>query len=389
VFKQNKKKDFIYFIKNKKINIFISFFVLLMFSACNSSKHLDISKYSININDKLNLHNACKILYNQKNPSVAVVNFTNNSSFNIANTKYNNNDFYAGIGLNIIGVGIGSKSSKYTNSRIVKAKLASAFIPMIESMIRQTGGVNLFTRSDYDKIDAELKLQDSGLLDPKSVVEFGLNSGVKYLVTGSIDYVSHNYKNYSNITGQLLHASLYTNDDKAKIAAATLHLSSSFFDGTEIKTAVTIKILDVASGKIVFSKQLKNKSKLNSNIKPSYSQLVEAIKENISQALPLVQNKLNNYFKKNGYISRIKSNMNDKIVQISLGSNDMIKESDEFLVYNVDVSKDPLTNQISCQTLFSNITLMISKNISSNNSWATVIQGEQDKLKLLQIVKRK
>ena len=51
---------------------------------------------------------------------------------------------------------IGAKSSSSDITRTVDPKLAKTFIPLIEKMILNTGGTNLFSRSDLDKIDAEL-----------------------------------------------------------------------------------------------------------------------------------------------------------------------------------------------------------------------------------------
>ncbi|MCK5295025.1 MAG: hypothetical protein KAJ49_10250, partial [Arcobacteraceae bacterium] len=200
---------------------------ILIFSGCLSTE-INIATYKQSINIKENIPQVCKSNFKQTKPTVAVVNFTNNSTFGTAKISTNNSD--ASIGL--FGFSLGASSNKTNTIKTVEPKLAKAFIPLIEKMILDTGGTELFTRTDLDKVDTELKLQDSGLLDPSSIVEFGLNSGVEYIITGSIDYVEHNFKNYSKTTGTLANATYNTDNTNLKLAATGLHFISSLFDGT-------------------------------------------------------------------------------------------------------------------------------------------------------------
>lgn len=370
-------------------SILLAPLVVFFISGCTSSK-INLSEYNENIPTKLELDETCKALYTKEKSSIAVVNFTNNSNFGVADVSDKNEEASAYIGISIVGAGAAAKSSSSKTTRVVDPKLANSFIPLIEQMLINTGGVELFTRSDFDKVDAELKLQDSGLLDPDSVVDFGQTSGVKYLVTGSIDYVDHNHKDYSKYTGKLSNATKYSDDDGVKIAAAALDFATGFFDGTTIKTAVTVKVLDVATGKIIFSKQIKNETKINTKKPPSYGQLVGAIKNNISQALPTLQKQFTGEFGIGGYISQVKYNSDQEaIVQINLGLNDDIKQGDKFIVKNLESSTDPLTNKSRCETIPTNIELEATEHITNTHTWTQVIEGEQSNIKLLQLVERK
>jgi curli biogenesis system outer membrane secretion channel CsgG len=364
-------------------------FVAIFTSGCISSS-VNLLDYTQTISPKMELNNECKVYYNKEKPSVAVVNFTNNSNFGVADENNKNEDASAGVGVSIIGVGIGAKSSSSKTSRVVDPKLASSFIPQIEQMLLETGGVELFTRSDYDKVDSELKLQDSGLLDPQSVVEFGLTSGVKYLVTGSIDYVEHNHKEYSKYTGALVQASRYSTDDNFKIATVALDLATGLFDGTLIKTAATVKILDVATGKIIFTKQIQNETKLNSKKAPTYSQLVGALKNNIAQALPSIQEHFTQQFVPDGYITKIKHSEDeeDMIVQINMGSDENIMAGDILKVNTIETTTDPLTNQVTCEKIPLGIELEATQHISPTHTWTKVIDGDVKNIKLLQLVEK-
>jgi len=295
----------------------------------------------------------------------------------------------AKLSIGITGFDAGAQSSSSKTSRMVDPKLSAAFIPLIEQMIMETGGIELYTRSDLDKVDAELKLQDSGLLDPNSVVEFGKTSGVKYIVTGSIDYVEHSFKDYSSNTEQLSKATANSDNDNIKLLATGLNFVAGMFDGTTIKTALTVKILDVATGKVVFSKQIKNDTLLNSKKKPTYGQLVEAIKTNISEAIPTLQKQFASQFGTNGYISKIRKNGDDYIAQINMGTKDNIKKGDKFIVYSIETSIDPLTNKSSCDTIATDIELEATEHISQTQTWTKVIDGDGKNIRLLQLVRRK
>ena len=373
----------------KILNIIIVSIITLILSGCGSSNKLNISKYTKSINNKLTLDPFCKSIYTKEKPTVAIVNFTNNSNFGVAKVNDKSSDASIGIGVSIIGIGAGVKSNKSRTARVVDPKLASAFIPLIEKMVLNTGGVKLFTRTDMDKVDKELKLQDSGLLEPSSIVEFGLTSGVKYLITGSIDYVEHNFKNYSQYTSKLSNATRYSNNEDLKIAAATVHLLTSFFDGTKIKTGITIKILDVATGNIVFTEQIKSETKIKSKTQPTYGQLVGAVKSSINEALPSIQDRLYEQFSSSGYITKIKQYKDDLIVKLSIGKNENIKQGDKFIVQNVELSIDPLNNKKTCDKIRTNIILEASEHISSKSTWTKVIDGDIHNIKLLQLVKRK
>lgn len=358
--------------------------IVLLSSGCFSNDKINLTKYNKSITTKQKITPICKSNYKQDKSTVAVVNFTNNSTFGTA--KVNTKSSGANVG--ILGLSIEAQSSDSKSIRTVEPKLAKAFIPLIEEMVLNTGGTKLFTRSDLDKVDAELKLQDSGLLDPSSVVEFGLTSGVKYIITGSIDYVDHNFKNYSQYTGKLSNAVRNSDNDNVKIATVAINFATSFFDGTVIKTAITIKILDVATGKIVFTQQIKKDTKINSKKEPTYDQLVGAIKNCISEALPVLQAQFQEQFALKGYITKLRKNGDDIIAQINLGRDDKIKQGQEFIVLSQEESQDPLTNIKSCDLLNTDIKLIVTEHISKNKSWLKVENPKEANIKLLQLVKK-
>ncbi len=354
-----------------------------LLSGCFSST-LNISDFKQIITTKENIPKICISNYKKEKPSVAVINFTNNSTFGTASLNSKN----AGASAGISGFYIGATSHSNNVVRIVEPRLAKAFIPLIENMLLNTGGTKLFTRSDLNKVDTELQLQDSGLLDPKSVVEFGLTSGVKYLITGSIDYINHNFNNYSQHTGKLSNAVSRSENNSVRIAAAALTLASSFFDGTTVNTAITVKILDVATGQIVYSEQIKTNTKISSRKEPTYDQLIGAVKDCIIDALPILQSQFQEQFALKGYITKLRKNGNNIVAQINLGRDDKIKKDQVFVVQAMDVSTDPFTNIESCDLIDTNVKLVATQHIDKNKSWLKVDDAKNSNIKLLQLVKK-
>jgi len=363
---------------------------LLLIGCAGSSKNIEIDKYQKRVTKKVFVDEACKKYYKTKKPTVAVLSFTNNSNFSSANSKIQNKKASASIGVGIASIGAKAKSDNYTNSRIVDPKLSKAFVSSIENMLVDLGSVNVITRVDMDKVDKELKYQDSGLLNPDSLVQFGLTSGVQYIITGSIDFVKHNFKNPSRYTSKVSHAMDNVDSTELQLAANALDLATSFFDGTQIEAGVTLKIIEVSTGKVVFAKQVVSETTINGKREPHYDELVGTVKHSVVEALPSLKEELSNLFTTYGYITKIKKSDNDDyIVQVNLGVADGLKEGSRLEVESIDINEDPLgEKRDECVVNPTNIKLEATHIISNNFSWTIVAEGDAKKLKVLQLVKR-
>ncbi len=330
--------------------------IILLFTACFNEK-LKLSDYKSEITKKIEIPEKCKILYKKKKARVAVMNFVDKSN---------------------------------TNN-----KFASSFVSSIENMLKKTGVVDVYERENYDKIDEELKLQDSGLLDSKSLVKFGKTKGIEYIIAGSINYIKYGHKNYSDNMKTLATASAIVahgtkNKDVQKVALASVFASfgASFFNGTSVKSGLTIKLIDVATSKILFTKEVEGESKINSDKQATLEQVNAAVEEGIANSLEEAQNDFEKYFDSTGYISRIKSNGEEKIFKISLGLTEGINVGDKFLIYSLEEFTHPLSGETICEQIPTQIVIQVSDNIDNTGAWARVISGEENSVKLLHIIKR-
>jgi len=355
---------------------------------------LDISGYEVSNIDraKVTIPESCQEEYKQAIPSVAVVAFTNNSTFGIAEVNKANKSavggLAVGVGPNFIGAVAGSKSKGYNEKRKIDAKLSQAVVPVIENMIVNLGGAEIFSRNDMKKIDAELKFQDSGLIDPNSVVKFGKLSGVKYLITGSIDNVEQKYRNNEGAAGVAVEVTKNSDNKAVKYGALLAKAITSVTDGMLIKTTYTVKIIDVESGKIVFSKQINAENNIGKIPNPNYDQVIGGIKAGINKTLSEVAEDFSRFFAVKGYIVKLRAKGDKLIAQVNIGSKYGVKENTIFEVYTFEETIDPMSGKKTCDRIKMDTILKATDRITKDYTWATVDQNKNEEIKLLQLIQK-
>ena len=258
---------------------------------------------------------------------------------------------------------------------------------MVENQIVSNGGAKIFTRKDMDKIDAELKFQDSGLLDPNTVVEFGKTSGVRYIITGSIDNISQEYRGNADAANTAKDATKSSDNKTAKMLTSMLSIAADLTDGMIVKTALTVRVLDVQSGKVVLSKTLEGDKNIGKIKEPTYDQIIGGVKLAISESLVDINKEFANYFSVQGYVTQVRKNADDVIVQVNIGDKYKVKENQIFDVYVFEENEDPMTGKITCDRIKTSTRLKASNQITSTHTWTTVDSDVKD-IKLLQLVRK-
>jgi len=381
----------------------LSVAAIAVLTGCGGNK-VDVLSYPTKIRDKVTIPEICMPEYKSAMPTVAVMDFTNNSTFGKANMNETNSNSevkrkaaaVAGIVASPTGVGIGAVSAsnvkrKSTTSNVqrdVDAKLSASVTGPLETIVVNSGGAKLFSRSDMDKIDAELKFQDSGLIDPKSAVKFGKTSGVKFIITGSIDNVEQNYRDNSKAANGVGRMAARSDDNAVKLIGALLSIGASVTDGMIIKTKMTVKLLDVETGKIVFSKQLEEDTNIGKIPQPNYDQVVGGIKAAMLSSLPALEKDLSIYFAVKGYITKLKAKDKEVIAQVNVGRELKVEEDHIFKVYALEENEDPMTGVISCDVIETTTKLRASQQITPKFTWTTVSEGNPSILKLGQLVQK-
>jgi len=361
---------------------------------------IEMKNYPVRVKASNLVPEVCKNEYSmlKDKPSIAVLPFQNNTSYGVASVSSSTERVKAGAGIGItkygIGVGVSSDNGKSNAKRVLDPKLDKAITSSLEGMIVELGGANLYSRGDLEKIIKEQKLQGSGLIDEKTMVEIGKLKGVKYIVTGSIDSVTKKYVDYKKVAGAVTDFNK-AKDDKIKLSTllvnSVLTTTAEMTSGMKITTAVTFKVIEVETGKILFSTKTKATTNIGDNRNPSYEEIVSGIKADLVEAVQNVKKDFANYFDVAGYIVQVKSDKDSEnfIAQISLGSKDKIRPEQKFVVYKFEEIIDPVAKKAICDKTTLDVTLTISKNhLEKNRAWAVAEGDEVGELRAGQIVKR-
>ena len=390
---------------NSKKYVVILAIASILLTGCGGGGKLDVSEFQTTSADraKVRIPKVCQDEYKNAIPKVAVVNFTNNSTFgkaDITNTKGSSKttkNAVGAVGIGISPVGIGavgaSHSTRKTKFKVeeakrkVDAKVSGTVTDAVEATLAQMGGAKIYSRTDLQKILNEQKLQQSGLLSEKNLVEVGKIAGVKYIVTGSINNVKQKYIEKTDTLSSADTGNKTLNQLKT-VANLAILVKNAVLSGMTVETSMTIKILDVKSAEIVFSKKVSGKSSIGDVKNPSFDQLVGGLKEAAANAIKEANADLSKYFKVRGYVVKIKSNKKDRVALINIGENMKIKTGQEFFVYSFEEVQDPISGAKSCDMTKAPLTLTASNQITRSKTWANA-KGKVRFLKVGQLVERK
>jgi len=376
-------------------NSLLSVVAITLITGCGKNE-IDIATYPTKINNKVEIPEICMPQYKSALPTVAVIDFTNNSTFGKADISNSNSQrdsaAIVGVGVGPTGFVAGGASQTKTNSnsenRSVDAKLAESLTGPVETLVVNSGGAKLLSRSDMSKINAELKFQDSGLVDPDSVVKFGKLSGARYIVTGSIDNVEQKYRDNSGAANAIGKSTAQSDNNAVKLIGFLLQAGASVTDGMVITSKMTVKILDVETGQVVVTKALEKSANIGKIRNPNYDQVVGAIKTAMIESLPELEADFADYFSVKGYITQIKAKDKEVIAQVNIGRDLKVVENQIFKALNFDTLTDPMSGKESCDVSMSAVKLRATQQITPTTTWVTIEDGDGTSLKVGQLVQK-
>ena len=379
---------------------------VVLFTGCGTT--VNMSDYQTKVRQIYQVPDVCKAEYKSLKdiPRVAVLPFANNSSLSKANTSHTNaNASYqhasaTGIGVGANGIGVAHASAgkirvnRNTTSRVVDPKLDKSITSALEGKLAEMGGVDIYSREDLNKIMKEQKFQQSGLVDENTIVQLGKLAGVRYIVTGSIDSVTQEYKDYEKAANATANATANNRQNQSlanQLFGAALRIGASALSGMKITTRVTFKVIDVKTGKIVASVQKEETKNIGKIPNPTYEQVIGGIKDDIMKALDDTKEELSDFFGVRGYITQVKTDAKRKnyIAQINVGKKDKVKPGQTFSVYTFEENEDPVTHKITCDKITMNVKLKVSDNqLQQTNAWTIAEGDDAPKIRAGQIVKR-
>ena len=342
----------------------------------------------------LNIPDSCQYLYEHKKWSIAVLEFANNTGY--GNMTLKNTDTAGNIHTKSTAVGagvvannhhgnkygtfaaVGVSNTNYSNNR---AEFMGQFAPslgafaqsVVENALVSVGGVNVYNRSYMDKIMQEHKFQMS-IADPDSVVEFGNLSGVRYIITGSVDNINAKYVRPTEVENN--------GSDFGSILSAVSAGYDAFISGWFVTAKITIELIDTETGKIIYSDTMDSKRRATQSKNFQADIIINTAKSIITEDMHQFRENAAKVFAVTGYVNELRGGK--QIAQINIGSKDGIRKGDVLDVLSVNVSKDFRTNQVKCELINTGISIEISEQISDESAWGYV-EGKKDNLENIMI----
>ncbi len=387
--------------------LFLASFFL---AACATVPKIDPMAYPIDKGPRESVPKVCKSAYEGNLAKVAVVNFTNNSTFDYANvvqTHVQGSSQRTAVGGAAVGVvpgaaGVvwGTKEKRQfqrdseVTQRQVNAKLSESVEDGVMDELVNMGGAKVFTRKEMDKILSEHKFQRSGLADESTLVKLGKFAGVKYIITGSVNNVDLAYKTYASARQGLGRGGSGSWGVDLLGSAMAAGLESQ--EGWNIGTEVTMRILDVETGEILFSDKVQGKHIIGKIPYPNYDALVGGIKKAASKGLEDARPKLSKWFTVKGYIRQLRTSPDEKerFANINIGEKVGLKPGSKMIAYTFEEmeDEDPVSGskKITCNIVKLPVELTVTDQIQAEMAWVTVEGKPQDlkRVKVNQLVER-
>ncbi len=387
--------------------LFLASFFL---AACAAVPKIDPMAYPVDKGPKESPPKACKSAYDAMLPKVAVVNFTNNSTFDYANVVQSHvqgasqRTAVGGAAVGVVpgaaGVVWGTKEKRQfqrdseVTQRQINAKLPESVEDGVMNELVNMGGAKVFTRKEMDKIISEQKFQRSGLVDESTLVRLGKFAGVKYIITGSVNNVDLSYKSYESARQGLGRggSGSWGVDLLGSAMAAGLEAQEGWNIGTEL----TLRILDVETGEVLLSDKVIGKVNIGKIPYPNYDALVGGIKKAASKGIENTRPKLSKWFTVKGYIRQLRTRQDEKerYANLNIGEKVGLKPGTKMIAYTFEEmeDEDPVSGskKITCNIVKLPVELTVTDQVQAESAWVTVEGKPQDlkRVKVGQLVER-
>ncbi|MEW6215754.1 MAG: CsgG/HfaB family protein [Nitrospirota bacterium] len=374
--------------KNWKL---LSVFICIVFlGGCAGVAKIDPTAFIIDTGEMERIPDICKLAYERAIPGVAVVNFTNNTTFDYAKMVQASvrgtgertavGGAAVGVGPGVAGVVWGEKERAQFQAdsqrieREVNVKLGESVEDGVINELVNMGGAKVYTRSEMQKILSEHKFQQSGLVDDKTLIQMGKLAGVKYIATGSVNNVNLSYKTFEEAKKG---ASQYLG-----LLGSALAAGLETQEGWNISTDVAVRILEVETGEILFSKVISGKEIIGKIPYPNYDALIGGMKKAAAKGLEDARPQLSKYFMVKGYIlqTRTSPDGKEKSALINIGEKQGLKPGSKIIVYTFQEIKDPFTGKSTCDKVKLPVEAAVTDQVQEDKAWL-IIKGDQAQIR--------
>ncbi len=263
----------------------------------------------------------------------------------------------------------------------MNSKLSESLEDSVLDQIRGIPGVRVYTRKELAKVFDEMKLQQSGMVDQSTAVQLGKLAGAKYIVTGSFNNIALAYRSTQSIqrggrdVGR--RAADQRKGDDALWAALAGHAVAAVAEAAEgwsVEAEVLVRVLDVESGEVIFSKRFSGKESLGKMPYPGFAEVVGGVKKAGTKNMEDLRPALSRNFSARGYVIQTKTSPDGsrRIALVSLGSKAGVKENLQLSVYAFSEVEDPVSGQKTCDQSRLPVVLRITDQIQHDKAWAAI-----------------
>ena len=348
---------------------------------------------------KVQVPPACEVAYHNALPTVAVVDFANNTSFDMAAVVEQSKQgagvsTTTGASAGVVGVVPGAaagaevhtettaaayREQASTVARKINAKLGESVAEGVQSKLVEMGGMKLFTRRQLKHVMEEQKFQMSGLVDPRTAVRIGKLAGVRYIITGAINNALVKYVPPSE-----------NQDTGGGVLGALAAAAAAAVEGWNVEVDLVLNVIDVQTGEMVFSKEVTGYQNLGDTPNFNYDMLISGIKKAAKDAVESLQQELARYFPLRGYIIQLRTpeGGEQRYALINLGRQQKVQPGQEFAVIDFQEVEDPITGKRTCDQVKLPVKLTISNQVQADKAWGVIEGDGLSRVKLGQVVER-
>lgn len=246
-----------------------------------------------------------------------------------------------------------SQRSEFTGSQLQELEKYS--VEALSDIVSQKMQVALYTRNDINKIFNEQRLQQTGDFSIETGVEIGRLVGLTHIITGNINNIETRVGDMAKFAGGATQQN-FNAEQKAALSAVFNRLNS--------KVYMTIKMLDVQTGRVLFHKNYTGTASTPGDTgdfrrEHYYSTTKDAIKNAIAET----EFDLAKQFPTSSKILQTRGGKS--IALIGVGASSGINVGDTFEIMQIEK-----VNGI--ESKFRVATLTISDQISDNQAWGFI-----------------
>jgi len=376
---------------NRRFALFLTA-VFFIVACVGAPVKYDPMSFATDPPDKEKVPRTCKSVYESVIPRIAVVNFTNNTTFDYAKMvqgSVQGTDQRTAVGGAAVGVvpgaaGIvwGAKEKRQFQrdsqkiERQINARLSESVEDGVMNELVTMGGSKVYTRNEMKKILEEQQFQRSGLVDDNQLVRLGKLAGIRFMVTGSVNNINLAWKDFgSSQLGQY------------GIGGAIAGGLIGTQEGWNITTDIVLRILDVETGEILFSKIVSGKEIIGKTPYPNYDALIGGIKKAAAKGLEDVRPELSKWFTLKGYIfqTRTSPDGSERSALINIGSKMGLKTGQKLVVYTFQEITDPFDeSKKSCDIQKIPVEIEVTDQLQDDKAWV-IIKGDKNALKRVRV----